>query len=69
MNVIIDYKVGNLNNLKNALDFSSVENRFVSVADDVHKAEPYAAARSRCFFSGNRTVEKVGDARGIVGKS
>ena len=25
MNVIIDYKVGNLHNLKNALDFSGVE--------------------------------------------
>ena len=39
MNVIIDYKVGNLHNLKNALDFSSVENRLVSVADDVRKAD------------------------------
>ena len=38
MNVIIDYKVGNLHNLKNALDFSSVDNRLVSVADDVRKA-------------------------------
>ena len=38
MNVIIDYKVGNLHNLKIALDFSSVENRLVSVADDVRKA-------------------------------
>ena len=39
MNVIIDYKVGNLQNLKNALDFSSLENRLVSVADDVLKAD------------------------------
>ena len=38
MNVIIDYKVGNLHNLKNALDYSSVDNRLVSVADDVRKA-------------------------------
>ena len=38
MNVIIDYKVGNLHNLKNALDFLSVDNRLVSVADDVRKA-------------------------------
>ena len=39
MNVIIDYKVGNLYNLKNALDFSGVENQFVSHADDVRKAD------------------------------
>jgi glutamine amidotransferase len=39
MNVIIDYKVGNLHNLKNALDFSSVENQLVSTADDVRKAD------------------------------
>jgi len=38
MNVIIDYKVGNLHNLKNALDYSSVDNRLVSVPDDVRKA-------------------------------
>ena len=38
MNVIIDYKVGNLHNLKNAHDYSSVDNRLVSVADDVRKA-------------------------------
>jgi glutamine amidotransferase len=38
MNVIIDYKVGNMHNLKNALDYSSVDNRLVSVADDVRKA-------------------------------
>ena len=37
MKVIIDYKVGNLHNLKNSLDFSSVENRLV--ADDVRKAD------------------------------
>ena len=39
MNVIIDYKVGNLHNLKNALDYSGVENRLVSKADDVRNAD------------------------------
>ena len=39
MNVIIDYKVGNLHNLKNALDFSDVETQLVSVADEVRKAD------------------------------
>jgi len=39
MNVIIDYKVGNLYNLKNALDFSGIENQFVSHADEVRKAD------------------------------
>ena len=39
MNVIIDYKVGNLYNLKNALDFSGVENQLVSHADEVRKAD------------------------------
>ena len=39
MNVIIDYKVGNLHNLKNALDFSGVKNQLVSTADEVLKAE------------------------------
>ncbi|MFL2809592.1 MAG: hypothetical protein ACJ0DG_11175 [bacterium] len=39
MNVIIDYKVGNLHNLKNALDFSAVETQLVSAADEVRKAD------------------------------
>ncbi len=39
MNVIIDYKVGNLHNLKNALDFSAVENQLVSDADEVKNAD------------------------------
>jgi len=39
MNGIIDYKVGNLYNLKNALDFSGVGNQFVSHADEVRKAD------------------------------
>ena len=39
MNVIIDYKVGNLHNLKNALDFSAVENKLVSDADEVKNAD------------------------------
>ena len=38
MNVIIDYKVGNLHNLKNALDFSAIETQLVSTADEVRKA-------------------------------
>ena len=39
MNVIIDYKVGNLYNLKNALDFSGVENQLVSHADDAKEKQ------------------------------
>jgi glutamine amidotransferase len=39
MNVIIDYKVGNLYNLKNALDFSGVENQLVSHADELMEAD------------------------------
>ena len=39
MNVIIDYNVGNLNNLKNALDFTGIESKIVSNADDVKKAD------------------------------
>ncbi len=39
MNAIIDYNVGNLHNLKNALDFSDVENQLVSHADEVRKAD------------------------------
>ena len=39
MNVIIDYNVGNLHNLKNALDFSGIESKLVSNADDVKKAD------------------------------
>ncbi len=39
MNVIIDYKVGNLHNLRNALDFSAVENQLVSDADEVKNAD------------------------------
>ena len=39
MNVIIDYKVGNLYNLKNALDFSGVENQLVSHADELKEAD------------------------------
>ena len=39
MNVIIDYNVGNLHNLKNALDFSRIENRLVTNPDEVKKAD------------------------------
>ena len=39
MNVIIDYKVGNLYNLKNALDFSGMENQLVSHADELKEAD------------------------------
>ena len=39
MNVIIDYNVGNLHNLKNALDFSGIESKLVYNADDVKKAD------------------------------
>jgi len=39
MNGIIDYKVGNLHNLKNALDFSGVENQLVSHADELKEAD------------------------------
>ena len=39
MNVIIDYKVGNLHNLRNALDFSGVENQLVSHADELKEAD------------------------------
>ena len=39
MNVIIDYNVGNLHNLKNALDYSGIESELVSHADDVKKAD------------------------------
>jgi len=39
MNVIIDYNVGNLHNLKNALDYSGIESKLVSHADDVKKAD------------------------------
>ena len=39
MNVIIDYKVGNLYNLKNALDFSGVGNQLVSHADELKEAD------------------------------
>ena len=39
MNVIIDYNVGNLHNLKNALDFSGIENKLVTNPDEVKKAD------------------------------
>ena len=39
MNVIIDYNVGNLHNLKNALDFSGIENRLVTDPNEVKKAD------------------------------
>ena len=39
MNVIIDYNVGNLHNLKNALDYGGIESKLVSHADDVKKGD------------------------------
>ena len=39
MNAIIDYKVGNLHNLKNALDYYAVKNQIVSDAEDILKAD------------------------------
>ena len=39
MNVIIDYNVGNIHNLKNALDFGGIENKLVTNPDEVKKAD------------------------------
>ena len=39
MNAIINYNVGNLHNLKNALDFSGIENRLVTDPNEVKKAD------------------------------
>ncbi len=39
MNVIINYNVGNLHNLKNALDFIGIENRLVTNPEEVKKAD------------------------------
>ena len=60
MNVIIDYKVGNLHNLKNALDFSSVDNRLVSVADDVRNANRILLPGVGAFAPGMEQLRKSG---------
>ena len=39
MNVIIDYNVGNLHNLKNALDFSGINNILVTDPNELKKAD------------------------------
>ena len=39
MNIIIDYNVGNIHNLKNALDFCDIENRLVTDPNEVKKAD------------------------------
>ena len=67
MNVIIDYKVGNLHNLKNALDFSAVETQLVSVADEVRKADrillpgvgAFAPAMEQLRKSGVKKTERM----------
>lgn len=39
MNVIINYQAGNLNNLKNALDYQGIKNKIVTHADEVRQAD------------------------------
>jgi glutamine amidotransferase len=60
MNVIIDYKVGNLHNLKNALDFFSVDNQLVSVADDVRKADRILLPGVGAFAPAMQQLRKSG---------
>ena len=59
MNVIIDYKVGNLHNLKNALDFSAVETQLVSAADEVRKADRILLPGVGAFEDGIRDLKHV----------
>lgn len=77
MNVIIDYKVGNLHNLKNALDFSGIKNKIVTDSESVLAADrillpgvgAYAPAMAHLRDSGllEAVQEKVKSGTPLLG--
>ena len=52
MNVIIDYNVGNIHNLKNALDFGGIENKLVTtpLSTPPLKNVPTGTSLRLCIF-------------------
>ena len=60
MNVIIDYKVGNLHNLKNALDYYAVKNQIVSDAEDILKADKIMLPGVGAFSPAMEQLRKSG---------
>ena len=68
MNVIINYKVGNLFSLKNALDFSGLKNRLVSHADEVKKSDRIILPGMGAFARAMQQLKKSGMLEAIQEK-
>ena len=68
MNVIINYKVGNLYNLKNALDFLGVKNRLVSDADEIRAADRILLPGVGAFLPAMRNLRNSGMLEAIQEK-
>ena len=68
MNVIINYKVGNLYNLKNALDFSGIKNRLVSHPEEILKADRILLPGVGAFSVAIQQLEKSGMLEAIQEK-
>jgi len=68
MNVIINYRVGNLYNLKNALDFLGLKNRFVSNADEVKLADRILLPGVGAFLPAMRHLRNSGMLEAIQEK-
>ncbi len=68
MNAIINYKVGNLYNLKNALDFSGVKNRLISHAEDVKNADRILLPGVGAFLPAIQQLKRSGFLEAIQEK-
>jgi glutamine amidotransferase len=60
MIAIIDYNVGNLHNLKNALDFQGVPNAIVKTAQEVARAERIILPGVGAFWPAMEHLKKAG---------
>jgi len=60
MIAIIDYNVGNLHNLKNALDYQNVPNAIVTTAEEVARAERIILPSVGAFWPAMEHLKKAG---------
>jgi glutamine amidotransferase len=65
MIAIIDYNVGNLHNLKNALDYQGLPNAIVTGADEVARAERIILPGVGAFWPAMEHLKKAGLERAV----
>ncbi len=68
MNVIINYKVGNLYNLKNSLDFLGLKNRLVSYPEEVMMADRIILPGVGAFYPAMQQLKESGMLEAIQEK-